>query len=357
MSRKPRVSVVIPARNEGQHLATAVHSVLTQTVPDDELELVIVVASSDDATCDVARLLAEHSDRVRVVSCESGRTPVVLNCGISAARGEIIVRVDAHGAVEPEYVAEAVGVLERTGAAAVGGVVEFTGRGRTGTAVAWAMNSRLGAGTAAFRSTTVETEADTLMWGVYPRDLFKNVGLFDEGLLRNQDDELCYRIRQAGGTLIVSPTMRFRQAARDSLRGLYRQYFEWGSFRVMTLAKHGRFATARQMLPPALVLVLGAGVAWDISTGSRWGRRLMAAYGGAALAAGAEVAVGRGQPRLFAHVGAAIAAMQLAYGAGFLAESVTGRVRRTNRTMDTVTPTLAASSTVAECETHDTADQ
>jgi succinoglycan biosynthesis protein ExoA len=298
-----------------------VQSALDQDYPSDRLEIIVVVADDGDDTGRILERVAASDTRVRAVPNPSGRTPTAMNIGIRAARGDVVVRVDAHGTVERGYVAAGVEALERTQAAAVGGVAEFVSSrdARIAEAIAIAMGSKLGAGTAAFRTADAETEADTIMWGVYPRELFERVGYFDEELIRNQDDELCHRIRLHGGKLVITPAMRFQHAARGTLGGLWRQYYEWGSFRVATLAKHGRPGAPRQMIPVAIVVALGTGTLTLVATRgrSRLGWLLTGSYAAAVAVAGTITAAERRRPGLSAHVAAAIATMQTAYGCGF----------------------------------------
>jgi len=319
------VSVVIAARDEERSLARSLSSVLAQDYPRDRMEVIVVAGGCTDGTARVARDLAPDDGRIRVLEIADGRTPVALNAGIRAARGDVIARVDAHGWIAPDYLSTSLEVLVRTAADAVGGVVRFTGVGATGEAIALAMGSRLGAGTAPFRSAARERESDGLMWGVYRRSVFDRVGPFDERLLRNQDDELCHRLCQHGGRMVVSPDMHFWHVARPSFRTLWRQFFEWGGFRVATVAKHRRPATVRQVLPPLLVGGLGAAVVMQAGGGTRRraGRAALAAYATLATGGGTWVAGRAGRLRAAPAVATAVATMQVAYGAGFWWAAVT----------------------------------
>jgi glycosyltransferase involved in cell wall biosynthesis len=312
----PSVSVVMPVRDEGDRIGHALASVLQQDYPADRVE-VIVVVGGDDRTREVAAKIAAGTGRVSIIENEDGRTPVALNLGIDAAGGAIIARVDGHGLIEPDYLSAGIEALARTRAAAVGGVVSFVGVGPVGRAIALAMGSRLGAGTAAFRHASREVDADGLSWGIFPREVFERVGPFDERLTRNQDDELCHRIRLAGGRLVVTPAMRYRHYARKSLKALWQQYWQWGAFRVMTLRKHRRPATLRQMVPPTLVCVLAAGAVAEVVTGKTWGRVVTGSYAATVLMSGIVVAARARELALGPLVVASIGTMHMAYGCGF----------------------------------------
>ena len=328
----PFVSVVMPARNEERWVERSLRSVLVQEYPRDRLEIIVAVGTSSDRTREIVARLADADPRIALIDNPDGRTPVALNLAIRAARGEIVARVDAHGWLGAGYIATAVETLRRTAADAVGGVVTFVGSGAMGEAIAIAESSRLGGGTAAFRNAETETEADGLRWGVFRHDLFERVGLFDEQLVRNQDDEFCHRVRRAGGTLVVTPEMQFFQVVRSSVGDLWKQYRQWGEFRLATFEKHRRPGAVRQLAPPGLVGALALALAVDGVTGRR--RRIATRLGAAYLAvlavAGTRAAMRRDKVRVAPLVPVAIATMHLAYGWGFW-RAVLGRVTAAGR--------------------------
>lgn len=316
---RPRISVVMPVRNEEEWLERAVCSVQAQTYPSACIEIIVVVGPSTDRTREIAEKLRENDPRLRIVDNPGGRTPTALNLGIGAARGELIARVDGHGWIEPDYLENGVEALERSSAAGVGGVVHFFGLTRIGRAIALAEQSAIGTGGAAFRVARAETDADGLRWGLFRKSLFDEVGLFDESLERNQDDEFCYRVVSAGGRLVVTPSMRLHQVVRSSLPALWRQYSQWGQFRVATLAKHRRPATIRQAAPPLLVALLALTlVAEPASRGRvRLGRRFATAYASTIVVLGSTHAARSRQADVMLLVPPAIVTMHLAYGYGF----------------------------------------
>jgi succinoglycan biosynthesis protein ExoA len=321
-SQTPLVSMVVPARNEEAHLARCVGSLLSQDYPADRLEVLVVIGASDDGTAEVAAELA-RDERVRVIDNPGGTTPVSLNLGMRAARGTIVGRLDGHAWAAPGFLRAGVEALARTGASGVGGLCTFVGDGRVGEAIALALNSRAGGGNAAFRIGGAEREADTVAFGLYPREAYDRVGEFDETLLKNQDDEWHHRARLGGERMLFTPTMGVSYVARSSLSALWRQYSSWGVFRVATIAKHRRPGAARQMAPPLLVLGLASALTLDAASGGRRraGRRLAGGYVAALGAAG--LYEGARARRLSAAplVAAAVGVMQLSYGCGFWQET------------------------------------
>jgi glycosyltransferase involved in cell wall biosynthesis len=315
MAEQPFVSVVIPMRNEAAHIARCLDSVLAQEYPPDRFEVVVVDGDSDD---DSRGVLARYGDRIRVLQNRARIVPHGMNVGIAAARGEIIARVDAHTVLDASYLRLGVAALRRTGADNVGGAMHAVGGGLRADAIAAAMSSRFGIG-AYFHFGTEEREVDTVYMGMYPRAVFERIGLFDEELVRDQDDELNYRLRAAAGRVLLVPEMRSRYQNRESFKALARQFFQYGMWKVRVLQKHPRQMSARQFVPPVFVLALLVAVvlAFVAPAGSALLLGLCAAYAVASMAAAAMVARRHGW-RLFAPVVVAFAVMHVGWGSGFL---------------------------------------
>jgi len=262
MSSRPLVSVVIPMRNESGWIDRCLASVLAPDWPQASMEILVVDGISDDGSYETVCAMTESDRRIRVLKNPRLIVPSSLNIAIEAARGEVVARVDAHTVLEPDYIRRGVEILERTHADSVGGPMVSVGGGAVGDAIAVAMKSRFGIG-AYFHFATEEREADTVYMGMWPRDVFARVGLFDEELVRNQDDEFSYRIRKTGGRIVVSPRMRSRYQNRTSWRALAKQFYQYGLWKVRVLQKHPAQMIVRHFVPPAfdaaIVLGLAAG--------------------------------------------------------------------------------------------------
>jgi succinoglycan biosynthesis protein ExoA len=320
----PVVSVVIPMRNEANHIAACVDSVFAQDYPADRLEVIVVDGDSDD---DSAGVLRRYGTRIRLLRNPSRIVPTAMNIGIAAAQGQIIARVDAHTVIAPDYIRTGVETLQRTGADNVGGPMHAVGGGRTGDAIALAMSSRFGIG-AYFHFGTAEREVGTVYMGMYPRRVFERIGLFDEELVRNQDDELNYRLRKAGGRIWFTPQMRSRYQNRQSLKGLARQFFQYGLWKIRVLQKHPRQMRLRHFAPPAFVLTVAATALtapWSVAA-SRGLAVVIAAYGAASVVAAVAVARRHGWHHV-APLVAAFAVMHCSWGSGLL----TGALRFAHR--------------------------
>ena len=192
-----------------------------------------------------------------------------MNLGIAAAGGSVIVRMDAHVEYPGRLHLRAGGPLERSGADNVGGVCQTlpAGDSAVAKAVAFGMSHPLGVGNSHFRIGTLEDRwVDTVPFGCYRREVFDRIGLFDEELVRNQDDEFNLRLIRHGGRILLSPRIVCKYFARDSLAKLWRMYYQYGYFKPLVVRKVGGVMTIRQLLPPLFVLsliVTGLAAPWS----------------------------------------------------------------------------------------------
>jgi GT2 family glycosyltransferase len=260
------VSVVIPTRNEEQTIAACLGAVLAQDYPAGRMEVLVVDGRSTDRTRAIVAELAATDPHARVQLLENPHriASTALNIGIRAARGEIIARVDGHTILAPDYLRRCVETLAVTGADNVGGLLRPQGHGYAGTCIALATRSRLGIGNARFHYDERGGEVETVYLGCFRRSIFERIGLFDEGLVRNQDDELNDRIVAAGGRIWLSPHIRSTYVGRRSFRALWRQYFQYGFWKVRVLRRHPGARRLRHLAPAALVASLSSSTLLDL---------------------------------------------------------------------------------------------
>ena len=310
----PAVSVVIPVLNEERHLRDAVRQVLGQAYAGD-VEVVLALGPSTDATDEVAAELAAADPRVRTVPNPTGRTPSGLNAGIRAARHDVVVRVDGHAEIPEDYLATAVRTLAETGADNVGGVMKAVGRTPFERAVACAMRSRLGVGGGSFHVGGGAGPVDTVYLGAFRRSALERVGGYDERYTRTQDWHLNLRLRQSGGTVWFTPEMEVVYRPRSSVRSLARQYLEYGRWRRVVIREHPDTASPRYLAAPAMVLGTTAatlvGLAWPPALAVPAAYAVAVAVGGVAIARGEDAAVRLRTP-------VALATMHWSWGVGFL---------------------------------------
>ena len=251
-------------RDDAVALAGALASVETQDHAG-AVEIVVADGSESPETGAVVRALFP---RARLLANPARSTSAGLNRAVAAAAHPIVVRCDARALLPPDYVRLAVAALERTGAAVVGGTQRPVGSTPLARAVAHAMTTPLGAGDARYRLGGPEGPADTVWLGVFRRDALEAAGGFDETLARNQDYELNWRLRARGETVWFDPALRATYRPRGSLGALARQYFAYGWWKRVVLARHPGSARWRQRAAPALVAGLAGSAALGAAAGA-----------------------------------------------------------------------------------------
>lgn len=322
----PRVSIIVPCFNEEATIATLLEALLHQTFPRNQMEVVIAEGYSQDSTLEVIEAFRTgHRDlEIRVVRNRARTIPSALNCAIREARGELIVRLDAHSRPRPDYVSRCVHALDAGLGENVGGVWEIAPRWNSwiARAIARAGAHPLGAGDARYRIGSRAALVDTVPFGAFRRQLWTEIGGFDESLLTNEDYEFNARIRKAGGRVWLDPSIVSVYYARATLAGLAGQYWRYGYWKFRMLRRYPETLRWRQALPPVLVLSLVLMLALSWWPPARFVLAVEIGFYVAALAfAGMYSAVREKKAAFLVGLPLAIATMHLAWGAGFLASA------------------------------------
>ena len=257
INQHPLVSVILPIRNESAYIERGMNAILSQDYLG-EMEILVADGMSTDDTRRIVHELSALHPRFNVQILDNPRkiVPTGLNLALQRAKGEIILRVDGHTVIAPEYVSQCVSALHTSGADNVGGRMNAVGSNLFGQAVALATSSPFGIGGGRFHYSDNEEWVDTVYMGAWPRRVFERLGLFDEELVRDQDDEFNYRLRASGGRILLSPKIKSEYTVRSSPSALWRQYFQYGFWKVRVLQKHPRQMSLRQFVPPAFVFAL-----------------------------------------------------------------------------------------------------
>jgi glycosyltransferase involved in cell wall biosynthesis len=266
----PFVSIIMPIRNEVDFIGRAIRSILDNDYPIDRIEVLVVDGMSADGTRDTVQQLCEQDNRVSLYDNKRKVVPSALNIGIRNSKGQILIPVSGHAEVANDFIKQSVQQLQENPEVwCVGGPVEIVSTTYIGKAIATALTSPFGIGNAMWRLGNYEGYVDTLAFGAYWRWVFENIGIFDEQLVRNQDDELNLRLILHGGKIFITPKIKSRYYARSNMRKLWRQYFQYGFWRIRTMQKHRRPAVLRQAIPLLFVSSLGllglTGIFWEVA--------------------------------------------------------------------------------------------
>jgi len=322
MNSLPTVSVLMPVFNEERFIAHSLQAVLEQDYPQGRLEVIVADGRSTDRTRDIVRSIQAKHPNVRLIDNPGRIVSSGLNLALECARGEIVVRLDGHCEYPKDYVSKVVELREMAGADDAGGVLIPLGNGSYASqAVAAAYYSPVGIGNAlrGHAESGKVCEVDTVHGGCWERERLLALGGFDEEMVRNQDDELSFRLRKTGGRIVQSSAIRVKYWVRDSYHKLFMQFAQYGYWKVRVLQKHPRQSSIRHIVPALFILTLVISAAgapfWSIA---RW--TLIGAAVGYALAMGLAGLreARRTDWRLWPGIAWAIPVMHFGYGAGFL---------------------------------------
>ena len=323
-NKRPLVSAIIAMRNEEAFIGKCLTSLAEQDYGAELLEVLVIDGRSTDRSREIVSAMRSKMPNLRLLDNERKVAPVAFNIGINNAQGEILTIISAHCYLASDYISRCVEYLAKTGAECVGGPIESIGETRTAKAIALAMSSPFGVGDALFRYSQREQYVDTLAFGTYHRDVFDRVGLFDEELVGNEDDEFNCRLRRRGGKLFLTPAIKSFYYSRASLRALWRQYFNYGFGKVRVVRKHPSSVRFRHLIPALFVasLILGALLAFLSPLFALLLAFMVGSYLALSLLFSLRIASKKGLQYL-PILPLAFACLHIAYGAGFL----TGLVR------------------------------
>jgi len=253
------VSIIIPCRNEERFIGKCLDSIIANDYPEDKLEVLVVDGMSEEGTRVVIEKYAQQSTNIKLLNNLGKIVPTAMNLGIKKAKGDIIIRMDAHNEYPKDYISKIVYWLEKSGADNVGGMwVTLPGADTLkANAIASALSSPFGVGNAMFRTGVKEpTYVDTVPFGAYKKEVFDKVGLLNENLVRNQDIEFNLRLKKAGGKILLVPDIISYYHARSNLKDLFKQNF-WNGFWVIYSTKFAELPfSIRHLVPFAFVFSL-----------------------------------------------------------------------------------------------------
>ncbi len=256
MSERPFVSVLVPMRNERAFIVQCLDSIVANDYPGHRIEVLVIDGMSTDDSAEIVRRYGERHLFIRLLANPKRFQVAALNVGLREARGEIIVRMDAHTRYAPDYIRTCVDLLQTAGAENVGGLQRAVGTDYISRAIAVAITTPFGIGNAHFRYAERMMWVDTVYLGAWRKARLQALGGFDERWAVNEDYELNCRLRKSGGRILLSPEIKSFYYVRPSLEALALQYFRYGFWKVKTLSSHADSLRWRQLAPPALVVGL-----------------------------------------------------------------------------------------------------
>ncbi len=250
------VSIVIPIRNEEEYIVKCLESIVNQDYPKEKLEVILVDGMSEDKTVHIIREYMKKYDFIKLFENPRKTVQYALNIGIQNAAGEYIVRMDAHAEYAQDYVSRSVEYLEKMDAANVGGPTIVKGKKPVQKAIAATYASPFALGGSSHYKDDFEGYADTVAWGAFKRQDLIELGLYDERLPRNEDDDLNFRIIESGGKIFITPKIKSVYYPKDTYAGLFKQYYNYGLWKVAVIKKHKKPARIAHLIPMLFVIFL-----------------------------------------------------------------------------------------------------
>ncbi len=256
----PLVSVVMPVLNEGKYIHKTLSTLLSQDYPREFMEIIIADGLSKDQTWSIVKSFQTENPQLVLIENSKKSAAAGLNAALRVAKGEIIVRMDGHTRIASDYVRQCIEELKRTGADNVGGKMNAEGENYFGDSVAIATSTPFGVGNASFHYADKEDWVDTVYLGAWRREVFGRIGVFDENVGRNEDDEFNYRLLDNGGRIFLTQKIKSKYIPRSNPFSLSKQYFVYGFWKVRVFQKHPRQVRWRHFIPPVFALCLITGL-------------------------------------------------------------------------------------------------
>ena len=261
------ISIVMPVYNEEKYIDNCVQSLLRQDYPMDNMEWIFVDGMSTDKTKEI--LLSyqnQYPNLIKIFDNPHKIVPYAMNIGIKNSKGKFIIRLDAHAEYASDYFSKCVYYLETTDADNVGGTLETKAKSKTGENIAKVLSSKFGVGNSQFRVNGVSGYVDTVPFGAFRREVFEKYGGYDERLVRNEDNEMNYRIRKNGGKVYLAEDINLSYYCRDTVSGLASMAKANGKWNIITTKLCPGAMSIRHFVPlmfvVSILLLAGLGFVW-----------------------------------------------------------------------------------------------
>jgi glycosyltransferase involved in cell wall biosynthesis len=262
------ISFILPIRNEKSFINKTLQSIFSQTI-DEDFEIIVADGNSSDGTREILKNLQINNPNIILIDNPEKIVSTGFNRALNESKGDIIIRVDGHCEIAPDYIQNCLECLEKINADCVGGATEHVASGLVGKSIKMAQSSLFGVGGVSFRKKVEKGEyVNTLAFGAYKREVFERIGGYDEELIRNQDDEFNFRLIQNEGEIWLDPSIKSTYTQRNSFTGLFKQYFQYGFYKIRVMQKRRGIASWRHVVPGLFVLTLLFGLSIFLFTGN-----------------------------------------------------------------------------------------
>lgn len=258
-----KVSVVIPVRNEEKYINACIESVLSQDYCSENLEVIIVDGDSSDSTSEIVKSYMRKYEFIRLLKNPKKFVQHALNIGMKSATGEYIVRLDAHSKYANNYITKCIQYLEKTGVTNVGGPMRASYKTDENgkiigvqNVIAAAYYSKFALGGGKNHEENYEGLTDTVFLGAFRKKDIEKLNYYDDRLVRNEDDDLCFRMIENGMKIYITPEIRSEYYPRNNYKDLFKQYFEYGLWKVAVIKKHKKPARISHLIPIMFVIFL-----------------------------------------------------------------------------------------------------
>ncbi len=265
--QRPLVSVIVPVLNEVAYIENMLKSVLAQNRGNFDMELLVVDGGSTDGTREKISLLQQQNNTIRLINNERKITPAAFNKGIEHARGEYISILGAHSKYDPDYLQVCLTEMQQNNCSGCSGKVQVVKNDGSleGVLVYHLLTSKFGVSSKSYR-TAGEGISEHCPYPVFKQVVFNEVGLYNEELVRNQDNDMNYRIRKAGHNLYYTHKVSAYYFPKQNLRGLFVYAILSGEWNAVSLRVNFRSMQLRHVIPLFFtfgIIVLGlASIIW-----------------------------------------------------------------------------------------------
>ena len=252
--REKRVSVLVPCRNEIDAINNCLENLLNFDPPEGGYEVIIIDGMSDDGTREEIIKKVKKYPNLKMIDNKMRTIPHAMNLGIKEAEGVYIIRTDVRCIHPKSYLKDLIDLSEQTNADNVGGVLEPVGNAYIQKGIAIAYKSPIAMGGALRDRGDFIGETDAVYGGCWKKKRIVEIGMYDESMIKNEDDELSFRLRKSGGKVMQSGKIKVKYFPRKNFMHLFKQFMQYGYWKVPVLKKHPKQASARHLAPTLLVL-------------------------------------------------------------------------------------------------------